>query len=285
MATPAPEPPRPDLRGRVALVTGASRGIGKVIARALAACGAAVAVAAKSERPRERLPGSIHQTAAEIEAAGGRALAVRCDVRRAEEVAAMVARTVDHFGGLDLLVNNAGALWWRPVAETPPKRFDLVMGVNVRATHLAAHFAIPHLGAGGRGGWIVNLSPPLDLDLLPGKTGYAISKLGMTLLALGLAAELRERDVAAFALWPATVVESQAAINHQLGTPDQWRKAEVVSDALLALLARPRAEVTGRAWIDEDALAAAGITDLSGYSLVPGGEPLRIRPEDWPGSP
>jgi len=266
---------RPDLTGKAAIVTGASRGIGKVIARELAACGCAVAVAAKSERAREHLPGSIHDTVAEIAAAGGRALAVRTNLRKEEEVERMVARTVEQFGRLDLLVNNAGALWWRPVAETPAKRFDLVMDVNVRACHLAAHFAIPHLRAAG-GGWIVNLSPPLDLELLPGKTGYGISKLGMTMLSLGLAEELRADGVGAFALWPATVIESQASINHQLGTPDQWRKAEVLSDALLALLGRPVAEISGRAWLDEEALGAAGVTDLSGYAVVPGGEPLYI---------
>ncbi len=267
--------PRPDLAGRVAIVTGASRGIGRVIARELAACGAAVAVAAKSEHAREHLPGSIHDTVAEIEAAGGRALAVRTNLRKEEEVEAMVARTVEEFGRLDLLVNNAGALWWRPVAETPAKRFDLVMEVNVRACHLAAHHALPHLRAAG-GGWIVNLSPPLDLSLLPGKTGYGISKLGMTLLSLGLAEEERAHGIASFALWPATVVESQASINHQLGRPEQWRKPEVLSDALLALLALLRAEVTGHAWLDEEALEAAGVRDLSSYSVVPGGEPLYI---------
>ncbi|MBC8330316.1 MAG: SDR family oxidoreductase [Planctomycetes bacterium] len=273
---PGALPPRPDLSGKVAIVTGASRGIGKLIARELAGCGAAVTVAAKSEQARELLPGSIHDTVAEIEAAGGRALAVRTDLRQEQEVEAMVARTVEHFGRVDILVNNAGALWWRPVAETPAKRFDLVMDVNLRASHLAAHFALAPMIERGEGGWIVNLSPPMDLGLLPGKTGYGISKLGMTMLALGLAEEVRRHGIGAFALWPATVVESQASINHQLGTPDQWRKAEVLSDALLALLSRPLTEVSGRAWLDEEALAGAGVTDLSAYSVVPGGEPLYI---------
>ena len=266
---------RPDLTGKVAIVTGASRGIGKCVALALAKQGADVVIAARSVESRKLLPGTIHDTVAEIEALGRRGLAVRTNVRDAEAVEAMVEEAADHMGRVDILVNNAGALWWDTVERTPTKRFDLVMEVNARASFVAARAAIPHMERAG-GGFVFMYSPPMDLGMIPGKVAYCISKFGMTMLAMGLGAELRAKNIGAAALWPATVIESQASINHGLGTPAQWRKADIVADATLAILGRPLDEVTGRAFLDEEALAEVGVTDLDAYSCVPGGRPLRI---------
>jgi citronellol/citronellal dehydrogenase len=265
----------PDLAGRAALVTGASRGIGRACALALARCGADLAIAAKSERGRERLPGSIHETADAVRALRRRALAVRTDVRDPAQIEAAIAAAVAEFGRLDLLVNNAGALHWRPIPETPPKRFDLVHEVNVRAAYCATHFALPHLLRSG-GGAVVQMSPPLDLRFLGGKVAYGVSKLGMSLLAIGLAQECGAAGLRSFALWPATAIETAATVNFGLGGPEQWRKPEIVADALLAALAAPHERVQGRCLIEEEILAAAGVTDFDRYLCVPGGKPLRI---------
>jgi citronellol/citronellal dehydrogenase len=262
------------LRGRVAIVTGASRGIGRALALGLARAGCHV-VAAKSTEPTDKLPGSIHTVAAEIEALGGRALPLKIDVRDEAQVEEMAARAAERFGRLDVLVNNAGALWWRPLLETPARRFDLVMAVNARAAFLCCRAVLPHMIRGG-GGHIVNMSPPLDLAMVPGRIAYSISKLGMTLLTAGLAEEVRAHHVAVNSLWPATIIESQASINHQLGTPETWRKPDILVDCVLRLVQKGPVEVTGQALLDEDFLRAEGVTDFSGYACVPGTEPPRL---------
>lgn len=265
----------PDLAGQVAIVTGASRGIGKAIALRLAEAGATVVVAAKSERSRDLLPGSIHETVSEIEAAGGKAKAMRIDLRDQAAVEAMIADTLTEFGRIDLLVNNAGALWMMPVSETPLKRFDLVHSINARAPFLAASLCLPAMRAQG-GGRILNISPPLEMAMLPSKVAYCMSKFGQSLLSLGLAAELQGEPIAVASLWPATIVESQASINHNMGGPEWWRKAEVVADAVLAWVSLPVEEASGKVWLDEEALAAVGIDDLTPYNCVEGGQPVRI---------
>ena len=255
----------PDLNGRVAIVTGASRGIGKALALRLAREGAAVVIAAKSEHSTDRLPGSIHDTAAEICALGGRALAVPTDVRSEEAVSAMVERTVAEFGRIDILVNNAGAIWTRPILDTPPKRFDLMVGVNVRAAYLTIFYALPHM-VKQQWGHVLNMCPPLSSDASPGKVGYMISKLGMARLAIGLAAEHRKDRIAANTLWPRTIIESQASINWNMADRSQWRTPEIVCDASLAIFAQEPPSVTGREWIDEAALSElAGIRDFDAY--------------------
>ena len=248
------------LAGRTAIVTGASRGIGRAFALRLAREGAAVVVAAKSESGSERLPGSIHSVAAEIEAAGGRALAVRTDVRSEEAIAAMVALTAETFGGVDIVVNNAGAMWWEPVLGTPAKRYDLMWEINVRASFLCAQHALPHMI---RGGWghIVNCSPPISLEPSPGYVAYMTTKMGMTRVAIGIAAEMREHNIAANALWPATVIESQVTANlpaERIGTRDQWRTPEILCDALLEIVGHEPMACTGRQLIDETFLRERG---------------------------
>lgn len=264
-----------DLTGRVAIITGASRGIGRAIALRLAKEGVAVVIAAKTAEPDPRLPGTIYTVAEEVQALGGRALPLRVDVRDEHALQQMVDKTLETFGRIDILVNNAGALWWYPVLETPPKRFDLVMQVNLRASFIAAHLVLPTM-IRQRWGHIINMSPPIDLSVLPGKVAYMISKFGMTMLALGLAEEVREHNVAVNALWPRTLIESQATIAWGLGTPKQWRKADIMADAVYELVRREPHTCTGKAWIDEDLLREAGITDFSVYNCTPDGEPMEI---------
>jgi citronellol/citronellal dehydrogenase len=267
--------PLPDLSGKVAIVTGSSRGIGKAIALRLAEAGCAVTVAAKSERSRDLLPGSIHETVQQIEASGGRALAVRTDLRKEEDVEAMVSQTIEKFGRIDLLVNNAGALWVKPVSDTPLRRFDLVHAVNARAPFLAAQLCMKAMVEQG-GGHILNISPPLDPGMMKGKVGYCMSKFGQTLMSIGLAAEVKSHGISVASLWPATIVESQASINHNMGGPEMWRKPEVVADSVLAWMMQPLENSTGKAWLDEEVLALQGVSDLEPYNCVEGGQPYRI---------
>ncbi|HEX7879818.1 MAG TPA: SDR family NAD(P)-dependent oxidoreductase, partial [Candidatus Eisenbacteria bacterium] len=223
----------------------------------------------------------IHETAAAIESAGGRALAVRCDVREDDDLENVVAVTKSTLGRLDILIHNAGALWWTPVADTPIKRFDLVMQVNVRAAFVLTKLALPMLTAGGAGHVLV-YSPPIELAALPGRTAYLISKFGMTMLALGLAGELREANVAANSLWPATAIETAATINFGVGGPATWRTPAIMADATLEIVATPPADLTGRQLLDEDVLRERGWTDFSRYRADPEHEPPRFALSELP---
>src|SRR5579872_367568 len=255
----------PDLHGRVAVVTGASRGIGKALAIRLAQEGADVVVAAKSEQSTSRLPGNIHETADAIRSLGRRALAVPTDVRDEDAIRRMVEQTVAEFGRLDILVNNAGAIWTQPILETPPKRFDLMMGVNVRATYIACYYALPPM-IKQQWGHVLNMCPLLSGQPSPGKVAYMISKLGMARVAIGLAAEHRKDNIAGNALWPRTIIESQASINWSMADRSQWRTPEILCDASIAILGQEPRTSTGHQWIDEDALRElAGIADFDHY--------------------
>jgi citronellol/citronellal dehydrogenase len=265
--------PPPD--ARVAIITGASRGIGRSLALGLARAGWNIVVAAKSTAPTEKLPGSIFTVAAEVEALGAQALPFQIDVRDEAQIETLAARTRERFGRIDLLVNNAGALYWAGLLDTPAKRFDLVMDVNARAACLCCRAVLPAM-IEQRRGHIVNMSPPLDLAMVPGRIAYAISKLGMTLLTAGLAEEVRAHNIAVNSLWPVTIIESQASINWGLGTPAQWRKPDILVDCVLRLVAKEPGALTGRALLDEDFLREEGVTDFSGYACVPGAEPLRL---------
>jgi citronellol/citronellal dehydrogenase len=265
----------PDLTGQVAVITGSSRGIGKNIALRLARAGADIVVAAKSELSRDSLPGSIHETVSEIEALGRQALAVRTNVRDAEQLESMVEAALERFGRIDILINNAGALHWRSIADTPPKRYDLMMEVNARAAFVASHFVLPHMIERGSG-TIIQMSPPIDLRMLPGKTGYCMSKFGMSLLAMGMGAEVKATEIKSCALWPATAIESQATINHKLGGPQYWRKADILADAVGAILAANSEQVNGKCLVDEDVLSMMGVSDFEPYNCVEGGTPMRI---------
>jgi citronellol/citronellal dehydrogenase len=264
-----------DFSGRVAFVTGASRGVGKCLALALARRGCDLVVAAKTVTPDPRLPGTIFDTAAEVERLGRRALAVQVDVREESLIERAVQAALDRFGRIDFLINNAGALHWRPVAETPLKRFDLVLGVNARGAYACTYHVLPAMLRQDYG-HILMLSPPVRVEGAAGKVAYAISKFGMTLLAQGLAEELRGRPIAANALWPATMIESYATIHWGLGGPAQWRKPDILVDAALRIFAKPPASFSGHALIDEDFLRAEGLSDFSRYRCDPDHEPPRI---------
>jgi citronellol/citronellal dehydrogenase len=200
---------------------------------------------------------------AEIEALGGRGLAVRTDVRNEEAIAAMVAAAAHAFGSVDILVNNAGAMWWEPVLGTPAKRYDLMWEINVRASFLCAQYALPHM-IRRRWGHIVNCSPPITTDASPGYVAYMTTKMGMTRVAIGIAAEMRDHNIAANALWPATVIESQVTANlppERIGTPDQWRTPAILCDALLEIVGNEPMACTGRQLIDEVFLRERGWSD------------------------
>lgn len=263
------------LEGRVAFITGATRGVGKALAVALARQGCDIVVTGKTIQDRPELPGTIFDTAAAVEEAGRAALAFQLDVRDDEAVARAVAATMERFGRLDILVNNAGALFWHPLKDTPLKRFDLVMGVNARGSFACIHHALPHMLHGGWG-HILNMSPPVDPAGAEGKIAYAISKFGMTLIAHGLAGELRGTKVACNALWPATLIESYATITWGLGDRRLWRKPDILVDASLRILAKPPASFSGHALIDEDFLRAEGIDDFTRYRCDPDHEPPRV---------
>ena len=258
-------PLHPNLSGRVAVVTGSSRGIGKALALRLAQEGADVVVAAKSETSTEKLPGSIYDTADEIRSLGRRALAIPTDVRSDEAVRAMMEQTIGELGRVDILINNAGALWWQKVIDTPPKRFDLMMGVNVRAAYLGSYYALPHM-IKQRWGHILNMCPGISTAPNPGRVCYMITKMGMARLAIGIAAEHAADGIAANALWPRTIIESQASINWGLSTRDQWRTPEILCDACMAIFAQEPPSYTGRQALDEDVLIElAGITNFDRY--------------------
>lgn len=255
----------PNLSGRVAVVTGASRGIGKALALRLAREGADVVIAAKSEASTEKLPGSIYDTANEVRALGRRALAVPTDVRSEEAVANMVEKTIAEFGRLDILVNNAGAIWTQPILATPPKKFDLMMQVNVRAAYTACYYALPFM-VKQKWGHILNMCPKLHTAPSPGKVAYIISKLGMARVAIGVAAEHQQDNIAANTLWPRTIIESQASINWKMADKSQWRTPEIVCDASLAIFSKEPQSYTGHELIDEEVLRElAGVENFDHY--------------------
>jgi citronellol/citronellal dehydrogenase len=263
------------LQGRVAIITGASRGIGRAVALGLARHGCHIVVAAKSVESTERLPGSIYSVARETEAFEGQALPVSVDVRDADQIDALVAKAMERFGRIDILINNAGALWWRPVLETSAKRFDLLMGVNARAAFLTSRAVLPHM-IERKWGHIINISPPIDLKNIPGKVSYFISKFGITLLTHGLAEEVREHNIAVNSLWPVTIIESQASINWRMGSREMWRKPDILVDCVLRLVQKEPAAISGIALLDEDFLRGEGVIDFSQYACVPGTQPPRI---------
>lgn len=262
-------------QNKTVFITGASRGIGKAIALRLAKEGANIVVAAKSTEENPKLGGTIFSAAAEIEAAGGKALAVQCDIRDEAQVQNTVDKAVSVFGGIDVLVNNASAISLTPTEQTEPKRFDLMYDINVRGTFFVCKTCIPHLKKSSNA-HILTLSPPINMDLkwFKNHVAYTISKYNMTMIALGLSAELKKFNIAANALWPKTTIAT-AAVQNLLGGDaliNMSRTPEIVADAVYYIVQKPSTECTGNTFIDEQVLAKEGITDLTKYSVVPGAQ-------------
>jgi citronellol/citronellal dehydrogenase len=255
------------------IMSGGSRGIGLAIAVRAARDGANIAIVAKTDTPDPRLPGTIHTAAAEIEAAGGHALPIVGDVRDDESIAAAVAKTVEQFGGIDIAVNNASAINLSNIGDLPAKRYDLMLDINARGTFVLTSLALPHL-AKSDNPHVLTLSPPLTLDRkwLAAHAPYTVSKFAMTMLTLGVAEGRRDDGIAANCLWPRTLIAT-AAVQNLLGGEESMaaaRTPEIVADAAYEILTKPSRECTGNTFIDDEVLAAAGITDLSGYRAGPG---------------
>jgi citronellol/citronellal dehydrogenase len=261
-----------DLKGKTLFISGASRGIGKAIALRAARDGARIVIAAKTAEPHPKLPGTIHEAAREIEAAGGEALALQVDIRDEAQVQAAMARAAETFGGIDILVNNASAIFLAGTEATPMKRFDLMLGVNTRGTFACSQAAIPYLRRAANP-HILNLSPPIDLRprWFKDHCAYTISKYGMSMCVLGMAEELRADGIAVNALWPRTTIATAAlAMLGGLVPTENCRTPEVVADAAHAVLRRPSRQCTGNFFLDDEVLAAEGVTDLSSYAVSPG---------------
>ena len=258
------------LSGKTLFITGASRGIGLAIALRAARDGANVVIAAKSAVANPKLPGTIHTAAAAVEEAGGKGLAIQCDIRDEANVEAAVAATVERFGGIDILVNNASAIWLQGIANTPMKRFDLMQQVNARGTFLCIQKCLPHL-LKANNPHVLSLAPPPTLDpkWWGPHTAYTLAKMGMSFVTLGLAAELAGDGIAVNALWPRTVIATDA-LNMIPGVEiPRCRTPEIVADAAHAILVRPARGFTGNFLIDDDVLREAGVSDFSDYAIDP----------------
>jgi citronellol/citronellal dehydrogenase len=263
------------LRNKTLFISGASRGIGLAIATRAARDGANIAIAAKSDQPHPKLPGTIHTAAAEIEAAGGRALAMQVDIRDENAVAEAAKKCADHFGGIDVLVNNASAISLSGTLETPMKRFDLMFGVNVRGTFVCSQACIPYLkqsATAGRQPHILNLSPPLSMKArwFAPHVAYTMAKYGMSMCVLGMAEELRADGIGVNALWPRTVIATAALNLIPMADPKRGRKPEIMADAAHVILTRDPRTCTGNFFIDDDVLKEAGVVDLDQYAVTPG---------------
>ena len=260
-------------KNKTVVITGASRGIGKAIGLRLAKDGANIVIASKSVEENPKLGGTIFSAAAEMEAAGGIALPVQCDIRFEDQVQQMVDKAVEHFGGIDILINNASAINLTTTELTEPKRFDLMYDINVRGTFMVSRACIPFLKK-STNAHILNLSPPINMDMkwFANHLAYTISKYDMSMIALGLAAELKKFNIAANTLWPRTTIAT-AAVNNLLGGQmlmNMSRTTDIIADAAWFILSKSSAQCTGNTFIDEEVLAAEGITDLEKYSVVPG---------------
>jgi len=265
---------KPDLSGSTAFITGTTRGIGKQIALDLAEQGCNVVSTGKTSEDddygEERdLEGSIEQTAREVEQRGAEALPIKLDVRDADTVEAAAQEAIDHFGEVNIVINNASAIQLMTVEDLPPKRFDLMTDVNVRGTYLTARSFIDHL-KDVDDAWILTNAPKIKVDRSPGSAPYTWSKLGMSFVTLSLADELGGHDVGCNTFWPVTAIDTRATRHFGLGTEDDWRSPRIVSDTVLEILSRDPAEFTGNAVYDEELLREAGLEDFSEYNLTEG---------------
>lgn len=262
------------LKNKTIIITGSSRGIGREIALKCANQGANLVIVGKSAT-EGKLPGTIFSVAEEVEKAGGKALALQVDVRDENQVEAMVAKTVEKFGGVDVLINNAGAIQLTPLEHTPPKRMDLMLDINVRAVLLCSHYCIPHLKK--QGGHIISLSPPVKMDpkWFGNHVAYTISKFGMSMATIGLAEELRDYKISVNSLWPRTLIAT-AAVNMLMGDDGlkQSRTPAIMADAVDEILKTTPGELTGKTLLDEPFLKEKGYSDFAKYANDPSVEPM-----------
>ncbi len=261
-----------DLEGRTLFISGGSRGIGLAIALRAARDGANIIIAAKTTEPHPKLPGTIYTAAEDVEAAGGKAISVVCDIRSEEQVIEAVAKGAEHFGGIDICVNNASAIQLTPTLQTDMKRFDLMHQINTRGTFLVSKTCIPFLLKSDNP-HILNLSAPLNMEekWFAPHVAYTMAKFGMSMCVLGMAGEFREQGIAVNALWPRTTIAT-AAVQNLLGGQElarRSRKPEIMGDAAHVILTKPSREFTGNVCIDDEVLASAGVTDLSAYAVDP----------------
>jgi citronellol/citronellal dehydrogenase len=263
------------LAGKTIFISGASRGIGLAIALRAARDGANIVIAAKTDTPHPKLPGTIHSAAAAIEAAGGQALPLAVDIRFEDQVYGAVEQAVKRFGGIDILVNNASAISLTGTLQTTMKRFDLMLGVNLRGTFLCSQACLPHL-AKAANPQILTLSPPLDMRAkwLAPCLAYTMAKYGMSMCVLGMAEEFRTQGIAVNALWPRSIIATAALQAIPGAEPERGRTPDIMADAAWQILTRDSRTSTGNFFIDEEVLAAAGVTDFSHYAVSPG-KPLR----------
>jgi len=263
------------LAGKTLFITGASRGIGLAIAMRAARDGARIVIAAKTTEAHPKLPGTIYTAAQAVEAAGGKALPVACDIREESSVLAAVEEAVERFGGIDVLVNNASAISLTPTPQTPMKRFDLMFGVNVRGTYLCTQACLPHLAKSGQAGrrpHVLNLAPPLSMKprWFAPHTAYTMAKYGMSMCTLGHAAEFAPLGIGVNSLWPRTAIATSALQLIPGVDLGRTRKPEILADAAWLVLTSDPKTTTGRFFIDDALLAEHGITDLERYSVTPG---------------
>ncbi|MCA3210762.1 MAG: SDR family oxidoreductase [Betaproteobacteria bacterium] len=267
------------LKGKTIFISGASRGIGLAIVRRCAADGANVAIVAKTAEPNPKLPGTIYSAADEIEAAGGKALPLQVDIRDEAQVVEAARRTVETFGGIDIVINNASAINLTPTGETSMKRFDLMFGVNVRGTFLVTQACLPHLqqsAQAGRNPHVLTLAPPLNMQArwFAPHVAYTMAKYGMSMCVLGHAEEFRPLGIAVNALWPRTVIQTAALQMIPGVRPEHCRSVEIMADAAHAILTADARTTTGNFFIDETVLRERGVTDFDRYAVVPGSRSL-----------
>ena len=261
-----------DLKGKTLFITGASRGIGRAIALRAARDGANIVLAAKTTEPHPKLNGTIHTVAAEIVAAGGKALPLQVDVREENQIFDAVNKAVETFGGIDILVNNASAISLTNAQTTPPKRFDLMLNINARGSYACAYACIPHL-KNAANPHILTLSPPINLKpkWFKNHTAYTISKYAMSMVTLGLAAELADLGIAANSLWPRTTIATAAVETFFADAMKASRTADIMADAAHTILLKPSLTCTGNFFIDEAVLRAEGVSNFDRYAVTPGG--------------
>ena len=259
---------------KVAFITGASRGIGLACAHRLAREGWDIVIAAKTVEPHPKLPGTIYTAAEEVRAHGHEVLPLQCNIRDLDEIDAAAKATLDKFGRIDAVINNASALWWKRMDEVPMKRYDLVHEVGARGCYAVTLAFLPTM-VEQKSGHVINMAPPINTQMIPGRIAYSISKLGMTMQALGIAEEFKDLNIYGSALWPATTIETSASINFSLGERSNWRKPDILADATYEILMHPEVS-NGKALIDEPFLREVGYTDFDRYACVPGTKPTRI---------